>query len=161
MAVLVISLAKAQNKWGFNTMVNTMLTNQVDTISSQELAGRLNNESIQILDSREYAEYGVSHLEGAKWIGYDQPDFNLLDSLDKSKPVVIYCSIGKRSEDIGLELEKRGFTDVYNLFGGIFDWTNRGYPVLNKDGAIVKKVHPFNAAWGIWVNNYDKEYGTE
>ena len=161
MAVLMFSLSKGQNKWGFETMVNTMLKGEVDTISSTKLAEQLENESVLLLDTREYAEYDVSHLAGAMHMGYDNPDYDLLDEVDKSKPIVVYCSIGKRSEDIGKELEKRGFTNVYNLFGGIFDWTNRGLPVLNTDGKQVKKVHPFNSAWGIWVNNYEKVYGTE
>ncbi len=161
MAFFIISLSKGQNKWGFETMVKTMLTNEVDTISSQELAEMLKTEHVVLLDSREYEEYSVSHLEGAKFIGYDNPDYKVLDDVDKSMPVVVYCSIGKRSENIGIELEKRGFTNVYNLFGGIFDWTNRGFPVLDSDGNQVKKVHPYSTTWGVWVNNYDKEYGTE
>lgn len=161
LAVFMISLSKGQNKWGFETMVKTMLTNQVDTISSQALSEMLKNETVLLLDSREQAEYSVSHLQGAKCIGYKAPDYDLLESADKSKPVVIYCSIGKRSEDIGMELQKRGFTNVYNLFGGIFDWTNRGYPVLDSKGNEVRKVHPFSTSWGVWLNNYEKEYGTE
>jgi len=161
LAVFMFSLSKGQNKWGFETMVNTMLKGQVDTISSIKLAEKLQEEKVLILDSREYAEYDVSHLEGAKHIGYDNPDYAILNEIDKSKPIVIYCSIGKRSEDIGIELKKRGYTNVYNLYGGIFDWTNRGFPVLDSDGKPVKKVHPFSGTWGIWVNNYDKVYGTE
>ena len=157
----IISFSKGQNKWGFETMVKTMLTNRVDTISSLQLENLLNDESILLLDAREYEEYKVSHLKGAEFIGYESPDFELLDGRDRSKPVVVYCSIGKRSEDIGEELEKRGFANVYNLFGGIFDWTNRGYPVWDEDGNQVKKVHPYNTAWGVWVNNYEKEYGTK
>lgn len=160
-AIFMFSLSKGQNKWGFETMVNTMLKGEVDTISSMKLAEQLKDESVLLLDTREFAEYNVSHLAGAKHMGYDNPDYALLDEVDKSKPIVVYCSIGKRSEDIGNELEKRGFTNVCNLFGGIFDWTNRGLPVLNTEGKQVKKVHPFNSAWGIWVNNYEKEYGTE
>ncbi|MCZ4409959.1 rhodanese-like domain-containing protein [Cryomorphaceae bacterium 1068] len=161
MAFFIISLSKGQNKWGFETMVNTMLTNVVDTISSQELSEMLKNEDVLLLDSRELSEYEVSHLEGAKFIGYDNPEYEVLEGIDKSTPIVVYCSIGKRSENIGIELEKLGFTNVFNLFGGIFDWTNRGFPVLDSEGNEVKKVHPYSTTWGVWVNNYDKEYGTE
>jgi rhodanese-related sulfurtransferase len=161
MAFFIISLSKGQNKWGFETMVKTMLTNEVDTISSRELLEMLKKEDVLLLDSREHGEYDVSHIEGAKFIGYDHPDYEVLNDVDKSAPIVVYCSIGKRSEDIGIELEKQGFTNVYNLFGGIFDWTNRGLPVMDSEGNEVKKVHPYSTAWGVWVNNYEKEYGTE
>ncbi|MGB6035464.1 MAG: rhodanese-like domain-containing protein [Cryomorphaceae bacterium] len=160
-AILIFGMAKGQNKWGFETMVNTMISNKVDTISANELLEMQRMESVLLLDSREYEEYKVSHLERAKHIGYDSPDYDVLNDVDKTKPVVVYCSIGKRSEDIGLELKQRGFTNVYNLYGGIFDWTNRGFPVMDMEGNSVKKVHPFNTAWGIWVNNYEKVYGTE
>jgi rhodanese-related sulfurtransferase len=160
-AFFIIAFSKGQNKWGFETMVNTMISNKVDTISTAELAEMLKQDSVLLLDSREFDEYNVSHLKGAQCIGYDSPNYNLLDETDKTKPVVVYCSIGKRSEDIGLELKKRGFTNVYNLYGGIFDWTNRGFPVTDTEGNSVKKVHPFNTAWGVWVNNYEKVYGTE
>lgn len=161
LAAMLSFFAKGQNKWGFETMVKTLLTEKVDTISSQELQKMLVTGQVLLLDSRANAEYEVSHLEGAKFIGYESPDYQILEGADKSQPVVIYCSVGKRSEDIGVELKKRGFTQVYNLFGGIFDWTNRGYPVVNSSGFEVKKVHPYSTAWGIWVNNYEKDYGTE
>lgn len=160
-AFFIIAFSKGQNKWGFETMVNSLVSNDVDAISSTELADLLNQDSVLLLDSRESDEYRVSHLEGAKCIGYDRPDYDVLRNEDKSKPIVVYCSVGKRSEDIGLELKKRGFTNVYNLYGGIFDWTNRGFPVVDMEGNSVNKVHPYNTAWGIWVNNYEKVYGTE
>lgn len=160
-AFFIIAFSKGQNKWGFETMVNTMLTNQVDTISSEQLAEMLKNESVLLLDSRESAEFGVSHLEGATCIGYENVDYNFLKDVDKSKPIVVYCSVGKRSEDIGIALKKQGFTAVYNLYGGIFDWTNRGLSVLDSNGNEVRKVHPYSTTWGIWVNNYEKDYGTK
>lgn len=160
-AVLMFSFVKGQNKWGFETMVGALLTNKIDTISSEKLVEMLEQDSIVLLDSRELVEYQVSHLEGAQFIGYDAPNYEKLNTLDKSKTIVIYCSIGKRSETIGLELRKLGFSNVYNLFGGIFDWTNRGFPVIDSEGNRVKSVHPYNPAWGVWVNNYKKEYGTE
>lgn len=152
---------KGQNKWGFDTMVNTLISNDVDTISSEVLLQRLNEEKVVLFDARELAEFDVSHLHGAVYLGYDHPDYSILDQYDKDEPIVVYCSVGKRSEDIGKELEKRGFTNVYNLFGGIFDWTNRGYTVENKNGVVVKKVHPYNSTWGVWVNNYEKDYGSK
>jgi rhodanese-related sulfurtransferase len=152
---------KGQNKWGFETMVNTLISNTVDTISSERLEELLLENDPIVLDAREPSEYEVSHIEGALNIGYQNPSFDMLEGMDKSKPVVVYCSVGKRSEDIGAQLKQKGFENVYNLFGGVFDWTNRGYTVVDKSGHEVKKVHPYNAAWGIWVNNYEKDYGSK
>jgi rhodanese-related sulfurtransferase len=160
-ALLLTLFSSGQNKWGFETMVKTLLSNKVDTISSQQLSKMMSSGEVLLLDSRASAEFEVSHIRGAKHIGYEFPDYDVIKGADKSKPVVVYCSVGKRSEDIGFELKKRGFTTVYNLFGGIFDWTNRGFTVVNSEGAEVTKVHPYSTTWGIWINNYEKDYGTE
>jgi rhodanese-related sulfurtransferase len=161
MALLIVSLSKGQNKWGFETMVNTLLTEKVDTISSDELSSIIQEESIILLDAREAEEFEVSHLKGAKRVGYDSPDYGVVEGVDKDAAIVVYCSVGKRSEDIGLELKSKGFTNVKNLYGGIFDWTNRGLEVIDNQNNEVKRVHPYNSVWGVWVNNYEKSYGAE
>ena len=40
--------------------------------------------------------------------------------------IIVYCSIGVRSEDIGEKLKELGYTKILNLYGGIFDWKNKG-----------------------------------
>ena len=50
----------------------------------------------------------------------------------KKTPTIVYCTIGARSETIGEKLKKNGFTNVYNLYGGIFEWKNADFKVLNK-----------------------------
>jgi len=152
---------KSQNKWGFNTMVNALIANDVDTISSNFLMTRMGEGTLVLFDAREPEEFQVSHINGAQCIGYEKPDYSLLNQYAKDTPIVVYCSVGKRSEDIGRALRKKGYTNVYNLFGGIFDWTNRGFSVVDEGGREVKKVHPFDAKWGMWVNNYEKEYGAK
>jgi acetolactate decarboxylase len=105
-----------------------------------------------VLDAREPGEYAVSHIEGAVHCGYDYFKKSLLDSLDKSKPVVVYCSIGYRSEKIAQKLRKAGFTNVSNLYGSIFEWVNRGYPVVDADGRPTPRIHTYNRNWGRWVD---------
>ena len=142
-------------------MVNSLISNEVDTISSLVLVEKLKNENVLLLDAREMAEYEVSHLKGAACIGYENPDYSVVKGMDKDMPIVVYCSVGKRSEDIGEVLEEKGFTNVLNLYGGIFDWTNKGFPVMDDNGEEVKKVHPYSSTWGVWVNNYEKDYGSK
>ena len=142
-------------------MVNSLISNEVDTISSLVLVEKLKNENVLLLDAREMTEYEVSHLKGAVCIGYENPDYSVVKGMDKDMPIVVYCSVGKRSEDIGEVLEEKGFTNVLNLYGGIFDWTNKGFPVMDDNGEEVKKVHPYSSTWGVWVNNYEKDYGSK
>jgi len=75
-----------------------------------------------ILDSREKKEFEVSHLRNAQYIGFEEFDNLVLEKLssdlsaDKNRLIVVYCSIGVRSEIIGKKLMKHGFTNVYNLY---------------------------------------------
>ncbi|MGJ8661878.1 MAG: rhodanese-like domain-containing protein, partial [Bacteroidota bacterium] len=57
-------------------------------------------ESPILLDAREKKEYDVSHLENAIWVGYDtfQLDSVLQKVQNKNSEIVVYCSIGVRSE---------------------------------------------------------------
>ena len=48
-----------------------------------------------------------------------------------------------RSEKIGKKLKKLGFKNVVNLYGGIFEWVNSGYPVYDSKGET-EKIHPYD-----------------
>jgi rhodanese-related sulfurtransferase len=158
MVVLMALFSKGQNKPGFFTMINTLTKGSVDTVSSESLKQLINEGEIVLLDAREKSEYDVSHLPNALWVGYDTFKIKSVQNLDREKPVVVYCSIGKRSEDIGMKLKEAGFTKVYNHYGGIFDWTNKGFKVVNNSNESVTCVHPYDTFWGIWVNNYERCY---
>ena len=90
--------------------------------------------------------------------GYDNFQEDLLSKLDKEKPVVVYCSVGYRSERIGERMQKAGFTAVYNLYGGIFQWTNEGNKVENTHGKPTAKVHGYNKNWSQWIFKGEKVY---
>lgn len=151
-------LAKGQNKWGFETAVNTLLKGSVDTIHSGALLEMMQNERVALLDTRQKSEFEVSHLPGARHVGYDDFDLSAVKDIPKSTTVVVYCSVGKRSEDVGAQLKAAGYQHVFNHWGGIFDWTNRSMEVVDMNNRPVKRVHPYNDLWGIWVNNYEKSY---
>lgn len=43
-----------------------------------------------------------------------------------------------------------GYIQVYNLYGGIFEWVNEGHPVFNDQGET-DKIHAYNKLWGMWL----------
>jgi rhodanese-related sulfurtransferase len=135
----------------FNKMVHQMLSHSVPQLDVDSLEKGISN--YLILDARERVEYDISHIQNAKYIGSDDPDWKVLKGIEKDKPIAIYCSIGYRSEKIAEQLIKRGFTNVYNVYGSIFEWVNRGYPVVEQNGKVTKKLHGYSRTWGIWVNN--------
>lgn len=154
----ILTPLKGQNRVGFETMVNALLSGKVDTLSSASLDGKSRAPGLVLLDTREAEEYAVSHLRGAVHVGYKEFDKNAVADLPKDAEIVVYCSVGKRSEEIGERLKKTGFTNVQNLWGGIFDWTNCGYPVVNSEGDEVCRVHPYSPIWGLWINKCEKTY---
>lgn len=109
----------------------------------------------QVLDAREKNEFEVSHLHGARWIGYDTFSLKNLQGLDKDQPVLVYCTVGARSQEIGKKLVDNGFTRVFNLYGGIIHWVNEGNPV-EANGIVTPNVHTYSKSWGIWLKNGQK-----
>ncbi len=118
---------------------------------------QLNNE-VLILDAREPEEFKVSHIEGALEVGFNDFDISILDSFSREKKIVVYCSIGIRSENIGIKLEKSGFENVENLYGGIFEWKNKDYPLVDEKGEATNKVHAFSKSWSKWLKKGKKIY---
>lgn len=112
---------------------------------------------VLFLDAREREEFEVSHLPGAIWVGYDDFRLNRVSDIAKNQPIVVYCSVGYRSERISKKLINAGYSKVSNLYGGIFEWTNRGYTVENEIGPV-KKVHTYNKDWSKWVTRASKIY---
>lgn len=114
-----------------------------------------------LLDARDKEEYKISHLETAIRVGYT--DFLLKETLaklpkDKTKKIVVYCSLGIRSETIAHKLVKEGYTNVYNLYGGIFEWKNANFNVVDSVGKQTEKVHTYSKHWGKWLKKGKKVY---
>lgn len=113
-----------------------------------------------LLDTREQKEYNTSHLKNAVYVGYD---FFNLDSLtpqipNKNSEIVVYCSLGIRSEDIAEKLKKAGYKNVKNLYGGIFEWKNNNFPVYNSNEKETDSIHTFSKAWSKWLTKGEKVY---
>jgi rhodanese-related sulfurtransferase len=132
--------------------------NTVPYISVQELA--MPKTDAIILDAREESEYNVSHLKGALFVGYD--NFNLEQTTqkikDKDQAIVVYCSLGIRSETIANRLKKAGYTNVKNLYGGIFEWRNNNFDVYDSQNKKTDSIHAFSKSWGKWLIKGIKVY---
>ena len=104
--------------------------NTMNEISVQELKEKIDKgEDFQLIDVREDFEYETSNL-GGKLI----PLGGILiesDKIAKDKDVVIMCRSGKRSAMAIQQLEQQGFTNLYNLYGGILAWAEDIDPSLD------------------------------
>lgn len=133
-------------------------TSKVPYISVEELA--MPNTQALILDAREFQEYQVSHIKAAVFVGYNT--FNLEQTAllinNKQQPIVVYCSLGIRSETISNRLLKAGYTNVYNLYGGIFEWVNNGFDVYDSKGNKTNNIHAFSPEWSKWLKKGNKVF---
>ena len=111
----------------------------------------------QVVDTREKAEFEVSHLQDATWVGYDTFSMENVANLDKGKPVLVYCTVGARSQEIGKKLKEAGFKEVYNLYGGLIEWVNEEKPIFHGD-SLTNHVHIYSRSWGIWLTKGEKVY---
>lgn len=139
----------------YRAVLKTLYKHDVPLISCEK-ANLL--KSPLFLDTRAYAEFNVSHIAQAQWVGYEEFTLDKVKNIDKGTPIVVYCSIGVRSERIGRKLIAAGFTRVQNLYGSIFEWVNQGYPVVDSTGQPTLRVHAYSPAWGVWLNKGEKVY---
>jgi len=89
-----------------------------------------NKANFQLIDVREDYELEICEI-GAEHIPMGDIMSNL-DKISKTQQVIIHCKSGARSGAICQALEKEGFTNVYNLKGGIIGWANDIDPTLTK-----------------------------
>lgn len=115
----------------------------------------LQRDEVVILDTRGWEEYQVSHLKGAHWIGFEEFTLDKIDNFAQDTTIVLYCSVGYRSDIVGKKLQEAGFQHVYNLWGGIFAWVNEGLPVY-QDNLFTEKIHPYSTSWGFWLTKGEK-----
>ena len=115
---------------------------------------------VVLLDAREKNEYEISHLPNAIFVGYN--DFDLKYTLEllknKTQTIVVYCSLGVRSEDVATQLKDQGYGRVFNLYGGIFEWINQNQIVYNSQRQVTNKVHAYSEYWSKWLKRGIKVY---
>ncbi len=146
-----------RNQEDFDTMLKQLYKETVPLIYPREVKER-GLSSFTILDIREEEEFRVSHLPNAKQVSYENFRPKFVKDIPKDKPVLVYCSVGKRSEDIGEKLSSMGFKEVRNLYGGIFQWKNEGNTVYNEQEVATDSVHTYNWLWSQWLLNGTKVY---
>ena len=102
-----------------------------DVLSVGEFNSRIHaSTQIQLVDVRTPGEYAEGHLEGAINIDYNGDNFSEeIEALTKTMAVYVYCRSGGRSARAAGVLSEKGFTEVYDLKGGILSWQEKGLPV--------------------------------
>lgn len=95
----------------------------------------------QVIDVRTPGEYEGGHIANARNINWNDDNFIAnTASLDKSKPVFVYCLSGGRSGSAAKALRKEGFTTVYEMPGGMMEWRSKDLP-LTTDKPVDAQAH--------------------
>ncbi|WP_299228376.1 rhodanese-like domain-containing protein [uncultured Psychroserpens sp.] len=156
--IIALVTFQLQAQENIDELLNEYNQNNIPYISVKELA-KTKTKPI-ILDAREPQEYQVSHLKDAICVGYDSFELDAIEQQipNKDDTIVVYCSLGIRSEVIADKLKKAGYTNVTNLYGGIFEWKNKNYSVYNSKEQETDSVHTFSKEWSKWLKRGQKVY---
>ena len=101
-------------------------------LSVTEFSSKVAEAGVITLDVRTPGEYAEGHLEGAQLIDFQSGNFeNEISSLDKNATYAVYCRSGNRSGQAVKVMHDAGFHNVYNLNGGVIDWANARFPLVN------------------------------
>lgn len=94
----------------------------INEISTHELKKKLEkNEAFTLLDVRDLDEYKTCHIKQSTLIPLNELSAKV-ETLNKQKPIVVYCKMGGRSAQACVFLQENGFENVSNLEGGIRKW---------------------------------------
>jgi thioredoxin 1 len=97
---------------------------QNELLSATEFSRKISETPLaQLIDVRTPEEFGKGHLVHALNYDWNGSDFESeISSLDKTKPVFVYCLSGGRSGSAASKMRSDGFKEVYGLDGGIIKW---------------------------------------
>ena len=100
----------------------------MENLTSKELIEKLDNDQKGfLLDVRSEEEYEESNIPNSKLLNIRDPQsfMDALQDLDKSKNYYVYCHSGVRSVQACQIMNTFGFNNLYNLLGGISEWTGK------------------------------------
>lgn len=97
----------------------------VQALNQSDLSTKLQEENVVLIDVRTPGEVSSGYIKGAnKFIDINGASFeDDIKALDKSKTYIMYCRSGGRSGRAAEFMVNNGFTNVYNLLGGISNYT--------------------------------------
>lgn len=117
---LFTACSEAQNDPGTSTNQEKSISK---VLSPEAFKSKMEEEGVQLIDVRTTPEIKGGKIENSVQMDYNGANFQAqLESLDKSKPVLVYCASGRRSGNTAETLVSMGFTEVYDLEGGFNGW---------------------------------------
>ena len=104
---------------------------KVTNSNVSEFATKISDSSVTLVDVRTPGEFMSGHIAGATNIDFESGTFEAdIQKLDKAKVYAVYCRSGNRSGQATALMAKDGFKAVFNLNGGVIDWTGAGQALV-------------------------------
>jgi phage shock protein E len=101
-------------------------------LSVTEFSAKVAEAGVITLDVRTPGEFAEGYIQGARLIDFQSGNFeNEIAALDKNATYAVYCRSGNRSGQAVKVMQDAGFTNVFNMNGGVIDWANAGLPLVN------------------------------
>lgn len=147
----------------FLLLLATTVLHAQENIPASDFEKKINNEKPQLLDVRTANEFKSGHLKNAlqaDWLKKDE-FADRIKYLDKTKPVLVYCASGVRSDAAAKWMRDNGFTSVQNLKGGINAWKMEGKPIDAPAASVqltLEKFHEITAAPGVTLVDFGAEW---
>ena len=106
---------------------------QHSKINAKKFNTGINSANINLIDVRTYDEFALGHIPNSINIDFNNFDefMENIDLIDKNKATYIYCLSGGRSSKAYAYLSEKGFTNLYELEGGIMSWRKNNFPESN------------------------------
>ena len=156
---------------------NSNAQNNYELVEVPTFEKAIQTPNAQIIDVRTPNEFSNGAIDNAVNIDWNNPEFTKnIESLDKNKPVYVYCLSGGRSKKATDKLIASGFTNVVELKGGWMSWskahpdtsaksqyTKDSFIKLTKDTPVV--LVDFYAEWcgpckkmGPYIEKFKNDY---
>jgi rhodanese-related sulfurtransferase len=97
-------------------------------ISVQEAKEMIDEDNVQVIDTREPFEHAEGHVPGSINIPH-MATLPRIEELAKDRPILFICKSGQRSAVAAEFAATMGLTDLYNVEGGHDEWREAGYPL--------------------------------
>ena len=100
-------------------------------LSVTEFSSKIAESGVVTLDVRTPGEFTEGYIEGARLIDFQGGNFeNEIATLDKNATYAVYCRSGNRSGQAVKVMKDAGFSNVFNMNGGVIEWANAGLPLV-------------------------------
>ncbi|MFY8132613.1 MAG: thioredoxin domain-containing protein, partial [Bacteroidia bacterium] len=93
-----------------------------------------------LLDVRTAGEFAEGYVNGARNLDWNSKFKTEVVKYNRDMPYFVYCLAGGRSHSAVEFMKSQGFTQVYEMQGGVMKWTGAGLPLSGAADAPADKI---------------------